>query len=145
MANDNDYIEKRVNPQIEWHSKKSQYNQHRYKQIKTLIIVCASLLPLLIGLKFDEKYDLIQKLMVGCIGVVITVSESLLSLNRYQELWLEYRVTVESLKREKHFFENSIGLYSDETTAKENLIAMTENLISDQNNNWIKVVASKEK
>jgi Protein of unknown function (DUF4231) len=139
------YIESRLNDQIAWHSKKSQFNQKKYKQTKTLVIVCASLIPLLAGINVGEHWDTISKCVIGGLGVVIAVSESILSMHKYHELWLQYRVTAETLEREKILYVNKIGVYSEENTALEYLIKTTENILSEQNLNWVNTTTQKDK
>lgn len=140
-----DYIETRLNDQITWHSKKSQFNQKKYKQIKTLVILCAAFVPLLAGINAAGGCYLLLKPAIGGLGVIIVVCESILSLYKYDELWLQYRVTAETLEREKILFLNHIGNYADEASALENLIKTTENILSQQNINWINTTVQKDK
>ena len=45
----NEYIQSRVDDQINWYSKKSQMAQKRYKIFQTVEIIMAALIPLLSG------------------------------------------------------------------------------------------------
>ena len=88
---------------------------------------------------------MLLKPAIGGLGVIIVVCESILSLYKYDELWLQYRVTAETLEREKILFLNHIGNYADEASALENLIKTTENILSQQNINWINTTVQKDK
>ena len=138
-----DYLEKRVNGQIDWHSNKSQVNQKKFKRIRIIQITCAAILPFIAGLNFSIEYTWYHKVLLGTLGVVIALSEGILSLYNYQELWIQYRITSESLEREKYLYINKIGLYSNENNAFEYLVTMIENILSGQNDNWLKTKTNK--
>ncbi len=45
-----EYLQERVDDQIEWHDKKSAWNQKCYKRLRILEIVAAASIPFLTGL-----------------------------------------------------------------------------------------------
>lgn len=47
--NQNEYTEKRLDPQIRWYDKKAQSNKHCYKGLRILEIIIAAFIPFLIG------------------------------------------------------------------------------------------------
>ena len=55
----NEYIQSRVDDQINWYSKKSQMAQKRYKIFQTVEIIMAALIPLLSGYA-GERMELFQ-------------------------------------------------------------------------------------
>ena len=138
------YLENRLTDQINWHSNKSQINQKKYKKIRVIVILCASILPFIAGLRLLTSFDLIQTIVIGVISIIIAVCEGLLSLNKYQDLWIQYRLTAENLEREKFLFVNKVGIYDNEENAFKNLVSMVESILSSQNDSWINTNASKK-
>lgn len=130
-----DYITARVDKQIDWYDKKSIMCQKAYKRIQTFEICAAALIPLLSG--YSLSYNFIP-VLIGSIGVVITISESISKLNRYHENWIEYRSTCELLKYQKYLFLTKSFPYTlQENENIENLFVKNiEQLISTENNQW---------
>jgi hypothetical protein len=67
----------RLEDQINWYDRKSNYNQRVYKGLKVIEIVAAALVPLAAGLHLPA-------VVTGSLGVLIAVLEGLLQLNQYQ-------------------------------------------------------------
>lgn len=51
------------------------------------------------------------QVVTGAMGVIVATIGGLLSLYRFQEKWVAYRVTAENLKREKYFFLTGTASY----------------------------------
>lgn len=129
-----EYISTRVDLQIEWYDKKSSVCQKLYKRIQTAEICAAAIIPLLSG--YASRHYLIP-FIIGSIGVVITILESINKLNKYHENWIEYRSTCELLKYQKYLFMTRSFPYSSEKETIENLFVKNiEQLISTENNQW---------
>ena len=93
------YIEERRVHQIDWYGKKSIACQKRYKLLRSLEIVCAALIPFMVGPLLD-KSDF-SAIVAGALGVTVSIVAGLMILYKYQENWIKYRTTTESLKHEK--------------------------------------------
>src|SRR5215472_6686560 len=90
-----DPIMERLEDQIGWYDRKSTINQRYFKRIKMVEIVSAALIP------FLSAFSLPRIMWAtGGLGVLITVLEGMLHLNQYQQNWIAYRSTCESLKHE---------------------------------------------
>ena len=103
-----DPIIERLEDQIAWYDKKSQYNQRVFKRIKIVEIVAAAMIPFLGAFKFSQVVWVTSGL-----GVLITVLEGLLHLNQYQQNWVAYRSTCESLKHEKYTYLGKASPYTN--------------------------------
>ena len=134
------YLKERVEDQIEWMNGKSKWNQTRYKTIKVMEIVAAALVPLLSGYQTTQAY---LGFIVGILGVAIVILTSLRQLNKYQENWLTYRTTLESMKREKFLFEACAPPYDDES-AYQKFVMNIESLLAKENESWKAVWSKKE-
>jgi len=113
MIDQKTYLSSRVDDQINWYNKKSAIYQNRYKFLKVLVIVLSVSIPFLVGL-IEGANDYL-KIVVGIGGVLIAMIEGILSLFRYQDLWLQYRLTSETLQREKILFLTQAGPYQNNT------------------------------
>ena len=133
-----EYLTDRVNDQIEWYDKKSQFNQKRFKSIRVLNIILSVSIPFLTALMNDDKNTShVLKIVIGFIGALIAVSEAILNLYKYHENWIQYRNTAESLRHHRYLFETKTGIYANETNAFAALVDNIENLISKENTSWV--------
>ena len=117
-----EYIEKRVDDQINWYDEKSRKAQKWYKGLQLLEIIIAALIPLLSGYTEHSYIPLI----IGISGAVIAVIEAVTKLNNYHENWIQYRTTCEMLIAS--LFVHNI-----------------ENIISSENNQWKNLNIQKNK
>ena len=127
------YLKERVDDQINWYNKKSKFNQTWYKRLKSIAILCSVSIPFLTG--FAERFGDSTIVVIGVLGVLIALIEGILSLNKYQELWLEYRKTTELLQREKILFATNSGPYQQEQKLTK-LVERCENIMGAENSSW---------
>lgn len=131
MAPD-EYITERVDDQIGWYDKKSQRAQRWFKRLRGLEIISAGAIPLFAGFGNGSAWSMI---VVGVLGAVVVIIASLLSLNQFQENWIEYRTTSESLKHEKYLFLTGAEPYNDGDSFGL-FVQRIESLISKENSAW---------
>ncbi len=131
----NDYLVNRIDNQIEWYNTKSKYNQNRYKFLKTIVIIVSVTIPFLAGL--INGADDILKIIVGVGGILIAMFEGIIALYKYQDLWLQYRLTAEMLEREKVLFLTESGSYENNAAAFKHFVSRAEAIMSSENNAWI--------
>jgi hypothetical protein len=138
-----EYISSRVNDQINWYDKKSASCQKKYKLTQTIEIILAALIPLLSAYSKDH---LMIAIIVGLLGSVIAIIESLTKLYKWHENWIEYRTTCELLRYQKHLFETKSAPYNLEPENIENIFVRNiENIISSENNKWKMVNINESK
>ncbi|MEL6636786.1 MAG: DUF4231 domain-containing protein [Bacteroidota bacterium] len=135
-----DYLTQRIEDQIKWYSSKSRWNQKRYKTIKIGIIVISVLIPFLTGLIDENGFWL--KVAVGIGGVMIAAGESILSLQKYQENWMEYRKASETLKRERLLFLTQSGPYR-QGARLQLLVERIEDFTENENKAWLEYVKTE--
>ena len=138
-----EYIKQRLDAQINWYDKRSAETQWRYKGLRVLEIVVAAAIPLLAGFSTDAVPVL--KFAAGLAGVIVAVASGLLALNQYQENWIQYRTTCESLRHHKYRFLTGAEPYSDQAVAFTRLVNNTEDLISKENTNWADYITAEPK
>jgi hypothetical protein len=130
-----EYLTNRVDDQINWLNAKSSFNQKRYKRLRVAILLVSVSIPLMSGFITDERWGL--KLLVGAAGAIVAVCQGLLSLNKYHELWLQYRATAEALIRTKFLYQLKAGSYADNEKALQAFVADVESILANENSKWV--------
>jgi ABC-type bacteriocin/lantibiotic exporter with double-glycine peptidase domain len=103
--NETEYLEQRLDDQINWYGKKSASNQTAYKRLRMIEIIAASSIPLLAGYsQISGQVGMAIGIIIGVIGLIVAVIAGIVSLYQFQENWNEYRASAESLKQEKYLY-----------------------------------------
>ena len=129
-----DYLSQRIDDQINWYSKKSTFNKKRYQLLKALVIIISASIPVLAIIITGN--DEMLKIAVGVAGVLIVALEGLLSLYKYKDIWLQYRMTAEVLEREKLFYLTGAGVYKNNKNF-QSLVDRAEAIMSNENKSWL--------
>ncbi len=129
-----DPIIERLEDQIAWYDRKSLTNQHTFKRIKVVEIAAAALIPFLSAFNLPKI-----TLVTGGLGVLITILEGLLHLNQYQQNWVAYRSTCESLKHEKYVYLGKAAPYAASPDPHALLAERIESLVSQEDAKWASV------
>lgn len=129
MEYDNLTLE-RLEKEKEWYSNKSSWNQKWFKRLKVIEIIAASLIPFFAGLN-------VSTVIIGGLGVVVVVLESLQSLYQFQNNWTSYRSTAEALKHEKFLWQAKAGPYLNVENPNALFADRVESLLSTENSKWI--------
>lgn len=127
-----DYLNNRVNDQINWLNKKSKWNQQYYKRLKVIEIISAASIPLLVG--YGDKVPVLT-VIAGALGILIVVLSGLQQLYKFHDNWIQYRITCEALIREKLLFENHVPPYlgDDVNTV---FVQRAETIMARENQLW---------
>jgi len=129
-----EYIKQRLDQQINWYDTKSVGNQRWFKRLQLLIIIASSSIPFISGYISTDSTEL--KLLVGALGLLVAAATAVLGLYQFQENWMEYRTTCESLRHEKYLFLTGAAPYNVEDSFHL-LVERVEGLISKENTNWV--------
>ena len=138
---EDEYIKGRVDDQINWYEGKSQRNRNAFQILRLAEVIAAALIPFLAG--YVKVHASIQ-IIVGILGVTVAAIAGLLSLYRFQENWVGYRATCESLKREKFLFLT----HSDPYNVPEPFPAFvqaSERLMSKEVDGWLQYIKGEKK
>lgn len=128
-----EYLEKRVDDQISWYGKKSAVIKKRHYTLRVIVILISVILPFLTGIMSDKTPYI--KIAIAAGSLIIAFFEGISSLYKYQEQWLTYRNTAESLKREKILFQTKSGPY-EKSQALSLLVNRCEGIMSEENQTW---------
>jgi Protein of unknown function (DUF4231) len=132
-TNSNEITLARLDDQARWYGRRSKRAQRLYKWIKAIEIIAAALIPFITGRTFNHK-----DVVVGGLGVLITILEGILQVNQYQRIWTTYRATSEALTHEKFLFLALAGPYGVAGVNPPVLLAeRIEGIMSQENTKWV--------
>jgi Protein of unknown function (DUF4231) len=134
------YLKQRLEDQIAWYDRKTAYNKRWFISLRAVEITAAATVPFLSGF----ASNLWVSGAVGIIGIVITVCAGITHLCHFQERWIEYRTTAETLKKEKFLFVTKTDPYNGDN-AFPNLVQRVENLVSKEVGSWAQYLIQPEK
>jgi len=132
--NQEEYMKDRVDNQIDWYDKKSAFNQKWFKRLQVIAILSASTIPFLAGYSSGEDETI--RVCIGILGLIVAAITAGLSLYKFQEHWLEYRTTCESLRHEKYLYLTQTVPYNVEDSFST-FVQRIESLISKENTDWL--------
>lgn len=135
-----DPIMDRLEDQIGWYDRESIANQRYFKGIKIVEIVAAAMIPFLSAFNLSR-----MPWVTGGLGVLITVLEGMLHLNQYQQNWIAYRSTCESLKHEKYVYLGKAAPYASAEDPHALLAERIESLVSQEHAKWASVQQQEPK
>lgn len=104
-----EYIEQRLDNQINWYRMKSGANQKKHKNWQVIKIISALLITTL-SILVDRLKEI--TIVIGILGAFIVFIESFVKIFNYEHLWLQYRMTAERLKKEKLLFQTKSKPYT---------------------------------
>jgi Protein of unknown function (DUF4231) len=122
----------RLEDQIGWYDKKSRSAQRWYKTLKLIQVLITALIPLASVLPVPEP-----RWVTAVLGLIVLVIEALQQMNQYQQNWISYRTTCESLKHEKYLFLAETGPYENANRPVAVLANRIEALISQEHAKWV--------
>lgn len=127
----------RLEEQIAWYDNKSGHNQRTFKQLKVVQLASAATIPVLAGTS-------VTPWVTGLLGALIVALEGIQQLNQYQQNWVTYRSTCESLRHEKYLYLANAGPYTDPAQAHALLADRIEGLISQEHARWASATSRAE-
>ena len=103
-------------------------------------IAAAAMIPFLSAFNLSR-----MPWVTGGLGVLITVLEGMLHLNQYQQNWIAYRSTCESLKHEKYVYLGKAAPYASAEDPHALLAERIESLVSQEHAKWASVQQQEPK
>jgi hypothetical protein len=131
-----EYFQERLEDQISWFGKKSSYNQKMYKRLVLVEILLSVSIPFMTAYVSNDTPEL--KFVIGGMGIMIALIAGIMSVYKFQELWVNYRTTSETLLQEKYLYLTRSGMYQENRTSRpyNDFVLRIENILSDENLNW---------
>lgn len=133
------YLKERYYDQINWYDNKSLQNRTWYRCLQWGLIVLSAMTPVLIVIDWRLPTYPVLRWVPVMTSVVVAILTSALKTFKFQEHWIGYRTTCETLKKEVHFYEAVIGEYANSEDREALFVERVENLISRENTLWLTV------
>lgn len=139
-----EYLKNRVDDQIDWYDKKSLWNHQWFKRLQLFSLIAAAFIPVLVIYTTDSSGAL--RFVVAFLGASIAIVSGVIGLYRFQENWIEYRTSCESLRHEKYLYLTKTEPYNIDDSFPL-LVNRIETLISKEHTNWAQYMrkVAKEK
>lgn len=134
------YLEERYHPQIKWYDTKAIANQNTYKIIQWLVIILAAVTPVLVAVAIKGTWE---HWVAVVISALVAIGTAALKTFKYQENWINYRTTCETLRKEIHYYNARINDYETSNDPMALFIERVEALISRENTLWLTVQKKK--
>ena len=135
-----EYLDKRVNDQIDWYGKKSAWNKRWFLRLRIAETILALLIPFITAFINEDRLEL--KITVGMLGVIVAASASIVTLYKLNENWIQYRSVCESLVHEKFLYITQSGPYKDGNSFPV-FVEVIESYISKENTQWASYTKGK--
>lgn len=136
-----EYIKVRVDDQIGWYDRKSKMAQGWFKALRVIEVICAAAIPLIAGFDLFGCWSI---LVVSLLAALIAICAALIGLGNYQENWVEYRTTCESLRHEKYLFLTKTEPF-DVPEPFGLFVQRVEGLVSKENSVWSQHIRAQTK
>lgn len=134
-----EYLEKRYYDQIDWYDRKSQKYKKLYLVFQSVVIVLAAVTPVLVALGGSW-----EKWLAVAVSALVAIGTSLLKAFKHQEVWISYRTTSETLKKEIYYYQAQIGEYGSSGNPIQLFVSRVESLLSQENTQWLSMQTSKD-
>ena len=125
-------VRARLAEELRWYDTRARYNQRWYRAIKIAQLIAAALVPVVAGVG-------VSAWITGGLGSAIVVMEGIQQLFQFQEHWIAYRSTWESLRREQHLYEARAGDYAAAAEPPALLAERVEALVAQEHARWVSV------
>ena len=130
------YLKDRYDDQINWYDAKAAGNQSTYRRMQWTLIALAAVSPILIELPLEDVAEPLSHLPTLTAAVVAILTAGMKTF-KYQENWINYRTTCETLRKEKHFYDADVGDYAGAEDKEALFVERVESLIARENTMWI--------
>ncbi len=122
-----------ISEQSDWYGERASRNLSRYKLLKGAQIVFAAAIPVVSVAAAANA----QRWASAILGALIGIIEGMIQLGQYQQNWLLYRATRESLKREEFLHSAKAGPYAGAADPDILFIDRSDAIVSGENAKWL--------
>lgn len=137
-----EYLEKRLRVQQKYHSQKASKAKSMFHWLSVLVLIISALIPILTT--FLDVNSLIVKSIIATLSGTITVISGIQSLFKYQEIWVNYRVISESLKKLDFMYTTKTPPY-DQANSFNLLVENCESILGGAKDDWKTLISSDQK
>lgn len=137
------YVKDRYEDQIGWYDRKSTKYKKLYLRFQSVVVVLALAAPVLVALEQNIVYG---KWITVVVAALAAIGTAMLKTFKFQETWLTYRTTCETLRKEIHYYQWELGEYSvaDPRRRMQVFVNRVESLLSQENTQWLSTQSKKD-
>ncbi len=158
FMSEKEYIDERLQGQIDWHQKKASWNKDKYRKIKMTEFILAASIPVVISLSamgiFESstiltidgvigKTDVsmpvtlstVLQILAATAGVILTILNKVVDLDEYFSNWKEYRAIAEFLEHQKILYVTRTYPYNTPQSF-QSLVATSEDYLAKEIQKW---------
>ena len=139
-----DYIRERMFQYRKWYDGKAVKMKFRFQSMRTVAVVGAAVVPVLVNLSFPFKNEL-----TTIVSLIVVVVVSLESVFHFGDQWKNYRSTEQFVSQEYFYFTTGDGPYKTLTPEQAfmKLVERVEGAIAAENSSTLNVltIASKSR
>lgn len=140
-----EYLKERYRNQISWYDSKAMHNHASYVRLQWGTIILSSITPVLIAISFGASDCPLAKWIPVTTAVLVAIFASAQKAFKFEEHWMNYRTTCETLRKEIHLYKAHLGEYSDAKDREALFVQRVEGLISRENTLWLVTSQRAEK
>jgi len=133
------YLSSRYQKEIAWYDKAARRSYYGYQIFQWAAIILSASTGVLVVIGEGPI-----KWAAAVIAVMVAISTAALKTFKYQENWINYRTTCETLRKEFHYYQAGIQGYGDAEDKEALFVERVESLISRENTLWV-ITHEKEK
>lgn len=129
------YISGRYDDQIRWHDRKAATNKRWYLGFQTSIVILSVVTSVMTALDLNKQETMwwVTPVVASALVAILTGLQKIFQL---QELWIEYRMIAESLRRERYLHMARVGEYATLDSPNQLFVERVEEILSRQNRAW---------
>ncbi len=129
------YVADRYDDQVTWHDRKAVLNKRLYLSFQTAIVVLAVVTSVTTALDLQNFVAPWWAIPVGA-SALVSIMTALQKVFQFQELWIGYRTTAESLRKERYLHLVRTGEYGFSDSPDRLFVERVENILSRQTSGW---------
>src|SRR5258705_1849868 len=98
------YVAERYFSEVSWYDNKSRRNQIWYRILQSGLILFSAATPVAVAMSQKADSGPVLKLLSLATSVLVAILATSLKTFKFEENWINYRTTCETLKKEIHLF-----------------------------------------
>jgi len=126
-----DYEAERLDPAIAWYEARSARSKRWFYFLQGMQLVASTLVTALAA----WSAEVVPRPVLASVSAAAALAAGMLGLFGWQQLWIRYRATAETLKHEKYLHRTRGGPYRDATGAAL-LAERCEGVVSSEHAVW---------
>ena len=127
-----EYLQRRLEPQEEWHDRRARLNKQLFYTVEVATLLAGAAIPVVNLWAVKDAY--LAGVLSAILGGIVVMAAAIGKLFKFHENWLHYRALVEALAHEKELYAAGAGDYAriDATRRNRLLVERVENLIANK-------------